>query len=238
MHVLAHVRATAHLAPSLFDAEYIGFAARALGVAEERHLAEDAHAIGLLATTHDALVGAQLVAWLFRTKERARACEGRALGELRADDVDAPELLASVTLAGDASELVWCAALLEEEAHARLPPIASDDRTIATAIGAMDAIAPELARCEIATLPALRLRGRVRDAAIWIGAPCEELALSIDHVAWQAAHEATVREVSCAHGERLAHDPLEKRALDLLARRAHDAGKSVAHAAWRARFAP
>lgn len=236
MHVLSHVRSTAHLAPSLYDAQYVAFVAHAIGAAEERHLAEDARAIGLLANTHDALVGAQLVAWLFRTKERARACEGRALAELRAEDVDAPELLASVT--SDASELVWCAALLEDEPHARLPPIASDDRTVATAVDAMEVIAPELAQCEVAALPALRLRGRVRDAAIWIGAPCEELALSVDHVAWQAAHEATVREVSHAHGERLAHDPLEKRALDLLARRAHDAGRNVAHAAWRARFAP
>lgn len=237
MHVLAHVRASAHLAPSTYDATYIAFAARAIGVAEERNLAEDARAIGQLAATHDALVHAQLVAWLFRTKDRARACAGRALAELRAEDVDAPALLAAVARASDAAELVWCAALLEDEAHARLPEIAIDDARVATAIDAMIAVAPELAECEIAILPALRLRGRVSGAEIWIGAPCEELALSIDHVAWQAAHEATVREVSRANDERLAHDPLERSALELLARRARDAGIGDRHAEWRARFA-
>lgn len=235
MHVLSHVRATAHLAPSLYDARYVAWAERALGPAASRSLADDATALGVLAPSHGALASAQLVAWLFRTKERARACEGRALAELDVRDVDAPELLASVQAAGDAAELLWCAALLEAEAHARLPDVATDP-AIAGAIDAMTPLAPELARASIASLPSLRVRGRVLGDAIWIGAPCEDLALSVEHVAWQAAHEATVREVSLARA--LDHHALEAAALDLLAGRARAAGASDRHAAWRACFAP
>jgi len=231
MHVLAHAGATVRLAPSLVDARYVAWAAAALP--EARPLAEDARAIGALATTHDALVTAQMVAWLFRTKERARAVGERALAELRADDVDAPEVLDAAQ--GEAAELVWCAALLEDEAHGRLPPIAIDDARVAAAIDAITPIAPELARCEVSVLPALRLRGRVFGPHVWVGAPCAELDVDVDHVAWQAAHEATVREVSLRSA--LPFDALERAALDLLAARARDAGRAAEHAAWRARFA-
>jgi hypothetical protein len=150
--------------------------------------------------------------------------------------VDAPRLLAPLLEVGAGAELLWCAALLEAPVHARLPALDVDEDGARAALARVEPLAPDLAACAIALVPSLRLRGRVHSAHIWIGAPCTELAVDAEHVAWQAAHEATVREV--ARGGVREHDALERAALALLESRARAAGLAHEHARWRARFAP
>jgi hypothetical protein len=232
LHVLAHVRATAHLAASLHDAGYVEAAAKALGPAVERPLAEDARLLGVLLPTFAGLARAQGLAWLFRSTERAAACAGRDLAELSSGDVDAPDLLPH--LAGDpATEILRAAAELELPLLSRLPPIAVDLAALAFALDEVAPAAPLLAGCSVGVARALGVRGRVRGRDVWVGpAP-------IQHTAWQAAHEATVAEVVEASpwddgaGD---HDRVERAAVALLAGRARDAGLGAAHRAWLAHF--
>lgn len=231
-HVLAHVSATAHLAPSLHDPAYVEAARRALGPAEARALGEDARLLGGLLPTFASLAGAQELAWLFRSAERAGACAGRDLDDLGADDVDAPDLLPR--LAGDpAVEILRAAAELELPLLSRLPPIPVDLAALSRALAEIAPAAPLLARCRVGVVRALGLRGRVRDREIWVG------AATVAHAAWQAAHEATVAEIAerlRAAGEPFDHDRVEEAAIALLTERAYAAGLSAAHATWLAHF--
>src|SRR5437773_2584246 len=71
-HVLAHVPGDA--AASAYDPHYIAWCAERLGPLSERALADDANALATLAPSHDALVRAQLLAWMFDDLPRARKC--------------------------------------------------------------------------------------------------------------------------------------------------------------------
>jgi hypothetical protein len=65
------------------------------------------------------------------------------------------------------------------------------------------------------------------------------MEVSVEHVAWQLAHEATVGEVVAemtAAGQPPSFVALEREALTRLARRAARAGLGAAHAAWIARL--
>jgi hypothetical protein len=172
----------------------------------------------------------QLLAWLFDDADHAALGAARDLAELGAGDVLRPELLEPLVALGPAVEVLRCAAELEREALAALgPPLVMLDE-VAAALTVAERAAPGLATSTILPLRSLRLRGRVRGAEIWIGAPSPDLALEPEHVAWQAAHEATVREVSSAGG--LAERRVEAVALVLLAERAARAKLASAHRRW------
>ncbi len=235
-HVLAHVRRSAAAPASVYDPDWIEHSRRTLGDASERTLAEDAEALGVLAPGHEDLARAQLVAWLFRDHARARACATRDLSELRAEDVDAPELLEPLTHSERAAELLRVAAELEAPFFDRLPAAALDWAPLEAALTQLVAVAPELGRCTVAVLRPLRLRGRVRGSSIWIGAPDLERGPGVQHVAWQAAHEATVREVGLA--ARAAERRVEQMAVVLLATRAERGGARLEHLRWLAHFGP
>jgi len=230
-HVLAHVRASP--AASAFDPVWIDYAAKHLGPARERHLAEDAEILARAAATHDALAEVQLLAWLFHDASRAAACSDRTLAELSAADVDDAAILARLRGNG-AAEILRAAAELEADAFAELPALVADG------VDYDHRLAPWLARFTIASLRPLRIRGRVRGELIFVGVPCRELEVRSEHVAWQAAHEATVAEVH-ERARRaplpVTHNELEHTALVLLAERARAAGKSAEHAAWIGHFA-
>ncbi|MBI4699710.1 MAG: hypothetical protein HY744_00860 [Deltaproteobacteria bacterium] len=234
-HVLAHVEATAALPASLFDPFYVRFAARHLGPAAGRQLGEDAAVLGRVLVTHELLARAQLLAWLFAGGEQAGACAERDLAQLRPDEVADPSLLAPLAAAGPAVELLRCAAELERDAHGRLPPAELDPGPFAQALERTAAVAPLLADCGVMPLRALRLRGRVRGREIWVGLPSDEPGPELDHVVWQACHEATVLELgeqAGASGERLGARAVEHAAVVLLAARARDAGREHEHARW------
>jgi hypothetical protein len=219
-HVLAHVPGDA--APSVWDPAYVAWCEEHLGSASSRTLAEDASALATLLPDHDGLVRAQMLAWLFRDLERARTCFDRSLEELRDADVDDASIFRFVSKYQPA-ELLWCAIGLEDEHRAKLPPISIFG--IAEAMAAMRDVAPSMDTFDIGVVRSLRLRGRVRGKEIWIGeAP-------LDHTTWQAAHEATVAEVS---DPKLSFVETERRAIALLTERAAKAGRADAHAKWLA----
>jgi hypothetical protein len=202
-HVLAHVPVDAPA--SVYDPVYIRFAGRKI---------DDAALLASLLPTHDALAEAQLLAWLWDTPERARS---KDLSQLTADEVDAPGLLSH--LHGPGVEILRANAELEID---RLPRFTIDEDALAAALGRVRAAAPSLE--EVFVCPPLRMRGRVFDGRIYVGAPVE---LDVEHVAWQAAHEATVRDLGPG-----PYELVEPRAVMLLRERAREAGLGASHARW------
>lgn len=243
-HVLAHVEGTAGLAASNFDPVYVAFAEALLGPASDRTLGGDRSLLAAALPTHARLARAQLVAWLFADLDQAVACSSRDLRDLRPEDVARPWLLPALVAEEAGVELLRGAALLEAEMFARLPRVVGARSRLEPALVAVRPAAPALGVCSVRCVRSLRLRGRVlREdgrATIWVGAPGEAPALAAGHAAWQAAHEATVDEVSqAAQAERFAlvHEQLEHAAIVLLAGRAARASRSAGHEAWLGRFA-
>ncbi len=233
-HVLAHVRGTRHLAASVYDRTYLDFVACHVGPAEARTLGEDAGVLGRAAATHEALAAVQLLAWLHETVEAAEAVADRGLRQLGPRDVDAPRLLLALLRWEATVEVLRCAALLEREAWAALP-CEPDAVGMRSALSRVVPAAPGLEACRVRMVRALRLRGRVRDDEIWVGMPMVALGLTKEHAAWQAAHEATVREVSTAMarmGRVATFDAVERVAVVLLASRASTTGLGREHAVW------
>jgi len=227
MHVLAHVPVA--VPAGLFDPIYVAFAARHAGNAEERELSEDARALAQILTTHADMARVQLLAWLFDDLEQALACAEHDLMVLEATQVARPELLAPLRALEAPVELLRCAALLEEEAMAKLPPVSTDMRALAALFEELAPIAPGLAEHALLPVRALRLRGRVREREIWIGVPSAELGLDAEHVAFIACHEATVHELSALGGDERR---VETAALALMGERAAAAGLTERHARW------
>lgn len=226
-HVLAHVPGEA--AASAFDPIYTGWSERMIGPASARSLAEDARALAALAPTHDALVRAQVVAWIVRDREKARSLFDRALTEIRPEEVDDANALRFA--AGDpAAELVWCAAALEDEAHSKLPAMMIEG--IGEAPLALALVAPNIGEFDLGIVRSLRLRGRVHAREIWVGEPgSEPHNPTLEHVMWQAAHEAAAVELT----ERVPGLPfasIEHGSVVLLAVRSERAGRAADHARW------
>jgi hypothetical protein len=229
-HVLAHVRGTAGLAPSLYDAEYIAQCEAVLGPASERVLGEDATVLANAMPTHGLLAVGQLLAWLFASPERAAQCADRDLAALAPADVDRPEFLHHLAALGAPVELLRAAALLEQPSHARLPPPQLDFEKLSETLRRVEPLAPLLGGMRVSVSRALRLRGRVVGDELWVG-----LAPSIEHMGWQAAHEATVSEVM-ERGATISHDAVERRAVALLRERAERAGQGGSHRRWLLHF--
>jgi hypothetical protein len=172
---------------------------------------------------------------LFHDAARASACADRTLADLTSSDVDDPAIL-GVLKSRPAAEILRAAAELEADAFVDLPTVSA----VRFDLGNTARAAPWLDRFSITHLRPLRIRGRVRGHHIFVGVPSPDLEVTSEHVAWQAAHEATVAEVHRrARAARLdvAHDPLEHAALVLLHERAHAIGEGAAHARWIAHFA-
>ena len=238
-HVLAHVRASAHLPASVYDPSYVQYAEHHLGPAAERPLAEDAAILGQLSQSHDALVRLQLLAWLFRSDEDARPSAPRDLSELTAAEGADAALLAELSAAGPAVELLRCAAELERPVHALLPPLPCDEQAVAQALAHAVAVAPWLGGAAVTLVRSLRLRGRVRGRDIWVGVPSAALGLELAHVIWQASHEATVAECTAQHAElglALHSRAIEQVAVVLLGERSQSLGRHAEHARWLAHF--
>jgi hypothetical protein len=181
------------------------------------------------------MVRAQHLAWLFASPEQALAAGARPLAALRPDEVARPDLLP--LLRHDAAELLFCAALLEHEAWSSLPVVRpGDEAALEEAIRELHAVAPRLPGCALASLRSLGIRGRVASEEIWVGAPGWGAATT-ERCAWQAAHEATVLEVSERWpAEASSHEAREARAVALLRDRARAAGRQQAHARWISAF--
>ncbi len=234
-HVLAHVHGTAALPASVFDPVYVQFVEHHAGPAHARPLGEDAAVLAALLADHEALARAQLTALLFESVEEAARAATTDLADLEAS----PGLVAALSPVTQAAELLRCAAWLEQPVLTLLPPVPVPDATLVRALTDVLPACPRLARYPLVPVRSLRLRGRLMADAIWVGTPCRALALEPDHVAWQAAHEATVGEVAeRARSHRgVTERDVEHVAVVLLAERARESGLDRAHARWLAHFA-
>ena len=239
-HVLAHARGTAALAASLFDPRYTAWCEARLGPAGERALGEDADLLSRAVTTHAELARLSLLAWLVSEPARALSLSGRALAEIQDAEVDDARVLRA--LAGDpVAEILWCAVLLEEPWFRTLPDEPIDTTAAERALGELACAAPLLRQAKLSMLRSLCRRGRVREREIWVGMPIAELGVEPEHVAWQAAHEATVSELSeralaLPSPERPSERELEHAAVVMLAERAAEQGLSERHSAWYGHF--
>jgi len=233
-HVLAHVPPARRVAASVYDKVYVDFVKKHAGPASGRTLAEDAQALGKLAVTHEELASVQQLAWLHETIKSAQAAARWELRELGPEQVDAPEVLSGLVRTAPAAELLRRAALLEEQVWASLPAEV-DGRALQQAFEIVMPTAPWLHRCRVRLVRSLRLRGRVRGNEIWVGMPMVALDLGSEHVAWQAAHEATVREASVMarkNGMSATYGLVEPVAVVALASRSKRAGLQHEHGNW------
>jgi hypothetical protein len=102
-------------------------------------------------------------------------------------------------------------------------------------------VAPRLRSLPVRMLRVLGMRGRLWRDMICVGIPLESGEPTLEHVLWQAAHEATVCEIA----ERAAREqrPLPEREVEqfsvaLLARRARRSAAVTGHGRWLGRMAP
>ena len=233
-HVLAHVRPIGPFPSSLFDETYIAFAARHAGPPSNRALETDVATLARIVTSHESLARLQWVARLFEDPIAAQAVARCELSELRDHDVADAAALRALSGLWNAAEVLRAAAELEAPHYAKLPRVVADPE-LAAALERVSDAAPWLSGLRVECLRALRLRGRVFEAKIWVGVPCAELYVSAEHVAVQAGHEATVAEVgdaARAQGRRLGERDIEHDALVLFAERAARSGIAGAHASW------
>lgn len=231
-HVLAHVRSSQP--SSVYDEAYVAFAARHLGSAAERTLADDAAVLARVLTTHEALARVQILAWLFTTPQQASAVATRGLDELSEQHVADARTLPLLRELGAAAEVLRCAIELERSAHERLPAAGVDRAAFEAQLVRCSRAAPWLGRSAVVPLRALGMRGRVRGNEIWTGSPGSAIGPSVEHAAWQAAHEATVAEIlhgGAIDGERA----VEFAAVDLMRDRAQGTDLEDGHARWLAR---
>ena len=227
-HVLAHVD-VGRIASSCHDASWIAWAEARLGPAADRALAQDVRVIASALASHDALARAQVLAWLWTDAAGARAATLRDLTQLTDADVADAAALKTLRELGPAAEVLRAAAELELPLLATLDPFPIEDDAFSTALASVARAAPELVRCRVSLARPLPRRGRVHDASIVVGAPGVAGA-EIAHVAWQAAHEATVGEV--ARSGRATFEDVERSALGLLRSRARRVGLEDAHGRW------
>jgi hypothetical protein len=235
-HVLAHVPGNAPA--SVFDPAYVAFVAKHAGPADSRPLGEDALVLSRGAKTHETLARLQMLAWVFEGESRAP--EDRNLEELT--DVDDRSALAVVTRADvmPLAEVLRASAELEAPVYDALPRARLDRTELDRALAEIAPAAPFLRECTVECVRPLRLRGRVRGRRIWVGEPSEDLGPTTEHAAFQAAHEATVAEVSSLareHGVAHDHHALEHASLVLFAERAESAGLAARHARWLSHLA-
>lgn len=230
-HVFAHVSGTAALPASVASPVYVAWCEYHLGEAQGRALGEDAQTLAREFPTHEALASVQPLAKLFRTVERLENVGSRSLAELQAADVDAPWALSHLQGIGTAGELALCALLLELPAFRQLPPTPVASALLEERLSALVHVAPGLARSRVGCVRSLHLHGRVWGDEIWVGHPGAEVAPSVEHAAWQAAHEATVVEVARARPE-LSERAVEAAAVERLTQRAAAVGESEGHGAW------
>ncbi len=231
-HVLAHV--PSEQPASVYDEAYVDFAARHLGVASERTLAEDAEVLARTLGTHESLARVQHLAWLFATPEQASAVAFRGLDELSTDEVADVDSLLMLRELGAPAEVLRCAVELERNAHQQLPPARLDREAFDAQLKRVGRAAPWLARCTVMPLRSLGERGRVRGSEIWTGSAGSAIGPSAEHAAWQAAHEATVAEL-CKKGEIAGEREVEHAAVSLMRDRAEAVEMATDHARWLAR---
>jgi len=230
-HVFAHVGDTRQLPASVHSPEYVTWARAELGDPEQRTLAEDARLLGDAFPTHAALAEVQGLARLFGSLERVEAVGARPLAELAASDVDDAKALSHLRGLGAPGELAFCAFMLELIHFVQLPTPPPAPPELATLLISLVPVAPGLQESRVGCVRSLHLRGRVWGTEIWVGHPGAKVAPTLEHAAWQAAHEATVVAIGTRRPE-LGEREVEAAAAAELTRAAFAHGMQDAHRRW------
>ncbi|MDB4934204.1 MAG: hypothetical protein JWP87_1176 [Labilithrix sp.] len=187
--------------------------------------------------THERLAAAHALAWVFDTEEQVAAARTRELADLGEADVADAAALATARSVGPAAEVLRAAAELELPLLAGMRASCIDAVALDIELAEVSAAAPELARVSVGLARPLPRRGRAWRGSILVGTPGVAGA-DVAHVAWQAAHEATVLEVerSAAWLARQAssYEAVERTALGLLRSRARRVGLGDTHGRWLA----
>jgi hypothetical protein len=228
-HVLAHLDATT-LPASVHRPEYIRYVETQLGPASNRALGQDVNVLRPLIGTHTRYAQLQLLAWLYPDVQSALADADRDLSELASSPVT-HALLSALQALGPAAELLRCAALLEAPHFAELQPLAFDPEALQVELRQAVRAAPWLRNYPVQRVDSLTRHGRVYGRQIWVGTPHRAVAVEADHVAWQAAHEATVNEVRLKQPSKPERE-VEGEAIALLQSQAARAGLQTAHSRW------
>jgi hypothetical protein len=184
---------------------------------------------------HVDLAGAVPSLFLFASMEQAQAAAECELNELTDVEVASPNAQRELAPALPAAELLRCAALLDAPWHASLPEARTDQSELESALARVAACAPKLAEVERVFCRALTRHGRVFGERIFLGLPDPEIGVSVEQVAFQAGHEASVLEVSRGmrlRSFRLGERVVEAAAVVLFAQRCARAGLAAEHAAW------
>lgn len=180
------------------------------------------------ANAHDRLARLQALAFVFDSEEQVVAARDRELASLTADEVASFTALKTLSPVMDLAEVLRASAELE---LLRLSRPTEIDAEVVRAMNRVVAASPTLEEHVVGLVRPLGLRGRVLGSSILVGVPGIEVEADAEHVAWQAAHEATVSEVSDQDWRTT-----ERRAIALLRSRARSAGLGDSHARWLARF--
>ncbi len=244
LHVLAHLEATAELPSSVYSECYVRAARQRLGPVSERELGRDLALLVAQLNRHAELAQVQLLTRLHPTLADARNNAHRelcSLGDASNTNLEIRDtLLATVPIQ---AELLRCSALLEAEIFERWPLPDQDAfrRALQAPLSGLWSVAPQLRCLSVYGLRVLGRRGRAFPDGIWVGIPDEPEGPSVNHVTWQAAHEATVLEVSVrARTERwqLGERQVEHLAVVLMERRARAQGMTEGHGAWLSAMQP
>jgi hypothetical protein len=237
LHILAHLETTAHLPSSLYDPGYVALARRHLGDPAERALGADIEALSTHLVSHEGLIAIQPLLRLHPSLAAGLRGSQRSLLELD-DDPGTNRAVrdALVEKAPLCAELLRCAALLEAETFVRwpLPDLTDVARRIRDALPAFWGVSPQLRCLPIRTFLALGMRGRAWPDEIWVGIPVESGEPSLEHVLWQAAHEATVLEV--AQRTPLGERHIERLAVALMSQRATRSNMRPSYEQWLRNF--
>lgn len=228
-HVLAHVDARG-IPASCYSPAWIAWVAARCGPASERALGDDLQVITRVAPGHDLLARAQAVAWIFDDARSARAAADDELASIARGAH--PDALAIARTALPLAEVVRAAAELELDFIEEIEPIS--DAALRDLGAALDVVAAAASVSDVAIAIArpLGLRGRVLGRSVLVG--CPGIGCDAEHAAWQAAHEATVREVTLEGPKSFAD--VERTAIARLRSRARAAGLGDAHARWLERL--
>jgi hypothetical protein len=230
-HVFAHVEGTGQLPASVHSSEYVAWARAQLGDPEQRTLGEDARLLAHAFPTHAALAEVQGLGRLFKSLERAEAVGARPLAELAESEVDDARALSHLRGLGAPGELAFCAFMLELIHFVQLPAPPPPPPELMVLLSSLVPLAPVLAEARVGCVRSLHLRGRVWGNEIWVGHPGAQVAPTLEHAAWQAAHEATVVAIAKRRPE-LAEREVEAEAAAELTRTAFAHGMQDAHRRW------
>jgi hypothetical protein len=225
------------VAASCHDRRWVAWAEEQLGPAASRPLGEDVRVLAAALSTHERLAAVQALAWTFSDDTQVLAAAARELGELGASEIADATALATARAAGAAAEVLRAAAELELPLLASLRASCIDAVAFDIELAEVSAAAPELARSSVALARPLPRRGRAWRGSIFVGTPGVAGA-DVAHVAWQAAHKATVLEVERSATwlarQASSFEAVERTALALLRSRARRVGLGDAHGRWLA----